>query len=49
MLKKAGFVIEETSDLLGNPNDDHSQSIYTDGLRYGTDRILIRARKLGKG
>lgn len=45
MLKKAGFVVEETSNLLGNPNDDHSQSIYTDGLRYATDRILVRARK----
>ncbi len=45
MIKKAGFVIEETSDLLANPNDDHSQSIYADGLRYNTDRILVRARK----
>ena len=47
MLKKAGFVLEETSDLLANPNDDHSQSIYADGLRYQTDRILVRARKPG--
>ncbi len=45
MLEKAGFVVEETSDLLANPDDDHSQSIYADGLRYRTDRILIRARK----
>jgi len=45
MLKKAGFVLEETSALLSNPNDDHSQSIYTDGLRYATDRILLRAHK----
>ena len=48
MLNKAGFVIEETSDLLGNPNDDHSQSVYADGLRYATDRILVRARLPGK-
>jgi len=45
VLIKAGFVIEATSDLLSNPDDDHSQSIYADGLRYNTDRILVRARK----
>ena len=45
MLLKAGFKIDETSDLLANPKDDHSQSIYADGLRYYTDRILIKARK----
>jgi predicted methyltransferase len=45
LLDKAGFVIEETSDLLANPDDDHSQSVYADGLRYNTDRILIRARR----
>ncbi|RKZ45218.1 MAG: hypothetical protein DRQ48_04195 [Gammaproteobacteria bacterium] len=47
MLEKAGFTIEATSDLLANPNDDHSQSIFTTGLRYNTDRILVRARKPG--
>ena len=45
MLEKAGFAIDATSDLLANPNDDHTQSIYTDELRYHTDRILVRARK----
>ncbi|MEO1889013.1 MAG: class I SAM-dependent methyltransferase [Cycloclasticus sp.] len=45
MLEKTGFVVEATSDLLGNSNDDHSQSIYGEGLRYNTDRILVRARK----
>ena len=45
MIKKAGFVIEQTSDLLANTDDDHTQSIYADGLRYNTDRILVRARK----
>lgn len=45
MLEKSGFMIEATSDLQGDPNDDHSQSIYADGLRYRTDRILVRARK----
>lgn len=45
MINKAGFTIEETSDLLGNPDDDHSQSVYADGLRYNTDRLIVRARK----
>ena len=45
MLKKAGFTIEETSNLLANPKDDHSRSIYADGLRYYTDRIMVKARK----
>jgi predicted methyltransferase len=46
LLEKAGFSIDATSDLLANPNDDHSQSIYSEELRYNTDRILIRARKV---
>ena len=45
LLNKAGFIVEATSDLLGNPKDDHSQSVFADELRYHTDRILIRARK----
>lgn len=45
MLVKAGFTIEASSDLLANPDDDHSQSVYADGLRYATDRILVKARK----
>jgi predicted methyltransferase len=45
LLEKAGFVIEATSDLLANPADDHSQSVFADELRYRTDRILVRARK----
>ncbi|MFT4584678.1 MAG: putative methyltransferase [Gammaproteobacteria bacterium] len=45
LLRKAGFEIEKTSDLLGNPDDDHTQSVYADGLRYNTDRLIVRARK----
>jgi len=45
MLEEAGFVIEETSDLLAEPDDDHTQSVFEDGLRYHTDRFLVRARK----
>lgn len=45
MLEQAGFVIEATSDLLANPDDDRTRSVFDDDLRYHTDRILIRARK----
>jgi predicted methyltransferase len=45
LIKKVGLSVEATSQLLGNPNDDHTQSVYADGLRYNTDRILVRARK----
>ena len=45
VLAKAGFVVEETSDVLGNPADDHLQVVTADGIRYHTDQILVRARK----
>ena len=45
MLEKAGFALDATSDLLANPDDDHSQSIYAEELRYHTDSIVVRARK----
>jgi len=45
VLEKAGFTVEAESDLLRNPQDDHTQFIRTEGLRWHTDRMLIRARK----
>jgi predicted methyltransferase len=45
LITKTGFTIEQTSNLLGNPDDDHTQSVYADGLRYNTDRLIARARK----
>ena len=45
LIEKAGFVIEASSDLLANPDDDHTQEIFADGLRYNTDQFLFRARK----
>ena len=45
VVRDAGFVIEAQSDLLANPDDDHQQEVFADGLRYHTDRFLIRARK----
>ncbi|MGR9090813.1 MAG: hypothetical protein ACU85U_09565 [Gammaproteobacteria bacterium] len=45
LLEQAGFVIEATSDLLANADDDRTRAVFDDGLRYHTDRLLIRARK----
>ncbi len=45
VLTDAGFVVEAESDLLHNPEDDHTLGIREEGLRWNTDRFLIRARK----
>ncbi|HEX5421076.1 MAG TPA: hypothetical protein VFY39_13860 [Gammaproteobacteria bacterium] len=45
-LKKAGFVIEKTSNILRNPKDNHTALSRAPGaLRWHTDRMLIKARK----
>ncbi|MBN1239022.1 MAG: class I SAM-dependent methyltransferase [Gammaproteobacteria bacterium] len=43
-LEAAGFTVEEESDLLANPEDDHTRNIRDDSLDR-TDKMLIRARK----
>ena len=43
-LEAAGFTVEEESDLLANPDDDHERSIRDESLD-STDKMLIRARK----
>lgn len=45
ILTGAGFVLEEDSDLLANPDDDHTQGVFTEGLRGNTDRFLLKLRK----
>jgi len=41
----AGFVVEGDSDLLANPADDHTQGVFSEGLRGQTDRFLLKLRK----
>lgn len=41
----AGFVLEGESDLLANPDDDHTQSVFSEGIRGKTDRFLLKFRK----
>ena len=38
----AGFDIGADSDLLANPEDDHTQMVFADGLRGNTDRFLLK-------
>ena len=45
ILTGAGFELEGDGDLLANPNDDHMQSVFAEGLRGNTDRFLLKLRK----
>lgn len=41
----AGFVVEGQSSILSNPEDDHTQGVFSEGLRGHTDRFLLKLRK----
>lgn len=41
----AGFVVEADSDLLGNAEDDHTQGVFSPGIRGNTDRFVLKLRK----
>ena len=45
IITAAGFELEEDSDLLANPEDDHMQSVFAEGIRGNTDRFLLKFRK----
>jgi predicted methyltransferase len=49
LLKKditsAGFVLDDESDLLRNPADDHTLAVFDPGIRGKTDRVLLKFRK----
>lgn len=45
LAENAGFVVEGDSNLLANPADDHTQGVFTEGLRGSTDRFLLKLRK----
>lgn len=44
-MEAAGFLLEEQSDLLRNPDDDLGRSVFDPELRGKTDRFLMRFRK----
>lgn len=41
----AGFVLEEESDLLRTPDDDHTINVFNPDIRGRTDRFIYRFRK----
>ena len=41
----AGFVIQAESDLLANPDDDHSLMVFNEDIRGKTDRFILKLRK----
>ena len=43
--ERAGFVFDGESDLLRNPEDDHSKNVFDPAIRGRTDRILYRFRR----
>jgi predicted methyltransferase len=46
-VEKAGFVFEESADLLRNPEDDQTKHMGDPSVRGKTDRFVMRFRKPG--
>jgi predicted methyltransferase len=44
-IEAAGFVFEAESDVLRNPDDDHSLVVFDPSIRRKTDRFVYRFRK----
>ena len=45
VIAKTPFKLDAESDLLKNPDDDHTQNVFTPGLRGHTDRFVLRLIK----
>lgn len=43
--ERAGFELVGTSDLLANPDDDHTRNVFNPEVRGKTDRFLFKFRK----
>ena len=46
-LEAAGFVLDGESDVLRNPDDDHSKGVFDPEIRGKTDRFVLRFSKPG--
>lgn len=44
-IEAAGFVFEAASDVLANPQDDHTLHTFSDQMRGRTDKFVFRFRK----
>ena len=40
--KSAGFVVQGDANILANAADDHTQGVFTEGLRGKTDRFVLK-------
>ena len=40
--EKAGFVLEAESDMLANPEDDHTTGVFSPDIRGKTDRFVMK-------
>lgn len=45
LAEDAGLVLESRSDLLANPGDDYTMSVFDPSVRRQTDRFLLKFRK----
>lgn len=45
--KRAGFILAGQSDLLANPDDDHTVNVFNPAIRGKTDRFILKFRKPG--
>ena len=45
MAGKAGLTLVAESDLLANPDDDHSLNVFDPAIRRKTDRFLLKFTK----
>jgi predicted methyltransferase len=43
--KAAGFVLDSTSDLLSNPQDNHEKSVFAPEIKGHTDKFMLKFRK----
>lgn len=43
--ERAGFVLDGESELLRNPQDDHSKNVFDPSIRGRTDRVVYRFRR----
>ena len=44
-MESAGFKLVDESDILRNPDDDHSQGVFTPEIRGKTDRFVLKFRR----
>ncbi len=44
-VERAGFTLEQTSDILANPSDPHDKFVFDPSIRGHTDQFLFRFKK----